>query len=187
MASLNICFLARPCYDVFSAKIYAELKKNFDSGVIGHFITSNSEESDYIKNTLGSDNVYIHEVSSYFKAHWDEFTKDDLVANEKKYDCAPVWEYIYMDRFLINRDYEYAVKIADGYFRFFEEIFQSGEIDFYYDEVIATLQSYVAYIVANKYGATYLSQAVARGGIDLEYHYFVSDPFEIPIDFPRII
>lgn len=83
MASLNICFLARPCYDVFSAKIYAELKKNFDSGVIGHFITSNSEESDYIKNTLGSDNVYIHEVSSYFKAHWDEFTKDDLVANEK--------------------------------------------------------------------------------------------------------
>ncbi len=185
MESLNICFLARPCYDVFSAKIYAELKRNFDSGVIGHFITSNAEESDYIKNSLGSDNVFIHEVSSYFKAHWDEFTKEDLIRNEKKYECAPVWEYIYMDRFLINRDYEYAVKIADGYFRFFEEIFQSGEIDFYYDEVIATLQSYVAYIVANKYGATYLSQAVARGGIDLEYHYFVSDPFEIPIDFPK--
>ena len=177
---MNICFLARPCFDKYSAAIFNEIKCNYDKDAIGHFITSNSKESEYIKQTVP--NAFIHETSSFLKANWNSYSQQDLIAVEREYDCAPIWRYIYTDRFLINRDYEYCVKVTVGLFRFFEKIFKNNQIDYYYSETIATLQCYIAYLVGKKYGVKYICQMTARG-LDSTHHYFLMDDFQANINF----
>lgn len=178
---IKVCFLARPSYDKFSTKIYKCIKQKYDSGMKATFITSNKKETEFVKNTLTGYEAKVYEVSEFFKENWEKFTHENLIKFEEKYDCAPIWKYIYTDRFLINADYEYCVKITTGYFFFYEQIFGQGDYDFYYDETIATLQSYLAYIVAKKYGTTYISQMTARAGLDAEYHYFLADPYQLNI------
>ena len=173
---MKICFLARPSFDRYSVAIYKNLKEKHDKKIEAIFITTNKKESDYVKNTI--DNACVYETSSYLKESWDSFTLERLCEYEKKYDCKPIWKYIYTDRFLINRDYDYVVRIATGLFSFFENIFESGNVDFYYSETIATLQCYIAYLVGKKYGVKYINQMCARGSLDSTYHYFVREEFQ---------
>lgn len=173
---MKICFLARPSYDRYSVAIYNNLLKNYDSTIKACFITSNNTESSFIRETI--ENAEIYETSSYLKDNWNSYSLDKLIEFEKKYDCAPIWKYIYTDRFLINRNYEYVVKITVGLFSFFENIFNTGEVDFYYSETIATLQCYIAYIVGKKYGVKYIAQMCARGSLDSSFHYFVKEEFQ---------
>ncbi|EHI61355.1 capsular polysaccharide export protein, LipB/KpsS family [Hungatella hathewayi] len=179
----NVCFMARPSYDKFSANIYASIKDRYDNNIKGYFITMNDKESSYIHNELGNDNIIICEVSKYFKENWEKFTFNWFCEFEKKYDCSPLWSYVYTDRFLINRDYEYVVKITVGYFMFFEDLFTKNEINFFYDETIATLQSYIGYLVGKKLKVKYLCQMTARGGLDASYHYFIDEPFQMDMLF----
>ena len=180
---MNICFLARPSFDKYSVEIYRNLVQR-DSEIAGFFVTTNEKESKYIHESLN--NVTTFETATYIKQYWESFNVERLVEFERKYDCAPIWKYIYTDRFLINRDYEYAVKITVGLFSFFEEIFSKNSIDFYYSEVIATLQCYIAYIVGKKYGVKYITQMTARGSLDSKYHYFSCDEFEHDINFNQL-
>lgn len=144
----------------------------------GVFITSDSKETKDVRKYLeGESDTRIVEVTEYFKENWDKFTYDKFVEFEKKYDCAPLWKYIYMDRFLIEADYEYCVKITSGYFMFWEELFKSGDIDYYYDEAVATLHTAIAYIVGCKYGVKYITQMVGRGEFGASHHYFSNDPY----------
>lgn len=182
---MKICFLARNGYDKFSTDVFNEIKKNHDESVEGHFITSNKRESKFVQEKCGEDNVYIYEVSAFFKEHWEEFTFNKFVEYETKYECEPLWKYIYTDRFLINRDYDYCVRITVGYFMYYESIFSKNKIDIYFDETIATLQSYLAYIVGRKYGVEYLSMMITRGSINCKYHYFINDPFQLNMCFPE--
>lgn len=176
MSKMNICFLARPSFDRYSVAILKNLRNRFDAKIGGFFITSNQKESAFIKNNI--ENAFIFETSKYLKAHWEEFSFDRFIGYEKKYDCEPIWKYIYTDRFLINRDYDYVVKITVGLFSFFEDIFSKNRIDFYYSETIATLQCYIAYIVGKKYNVMYIAQMCARGSLDSTYHYFVKEEFQ---------
>lgn len=173
---MKICFLARPSFDRYSVAIINNLRQKHDSKIEGCFITSNKSESKYIRDNI--DNAEIYETSSFLKTNWDTYSLEKLVEYEKKYECAPIWKYIYTDRFLINRDYDYVVKVTVGLFSFFENIFCTGKIDFYYSETIATLQCYVAYIVGKKYGVKYIAQMCARGRLDSTFHYFVKDAFQ---------
>ena len=172
---MNICFLARPAYDKVSTRVYKCLVEKFDPDTKGVFVTLDETETDFVKSQIPDAVVY--EISGFNKAHWAEYDESKLVEIEKKYDCAPIWSYIYTDRFLIDRDYDYAVKTTVGLFMFFEEIFSKQKIDFYYSEAIATLVCYVAYIVGKKYGVKYVSQMGARG-LDSTHHYFIDDPFQ---------
>lgn len=173
---MKICFLARPSFDRYSVAILKNLRERYDSTIEGFFITSNQSESNYVKNNIN--NVSIHETSKYIRDNWDVFNKEKLKEFETKYDCAPIWKYIYTDRFLVNRDYDYVIKITVGLFSFFEDIFENNNIDFYYSETIATLQCYIAFLVGKKYGVKYIAQMCARGSLDSTYHYFVSEEFQ---------
>lgn len=173
---MNICFLARPSFDRYSVAIINNLRNRFDADIGGYFITTNQRESQYIKDNV--ENPHIFETSTYLKEHWEEATLEKLIAYEKKYDCAPIWKYIYSDRFLINRDYDYCIKVTVGLFSFFEEIFSNYDIDFYYSETIATLQCYIAYLVGKKNEVKYICQMCARGSLDSTYHYFVREEFQ---------
>lgn len=173
---MKICFLARPSFDRYSVAILKELREKYDKEIEGIFITSNQSESLYVKNNI--ENVEICETSKYIKQHWNDFSLEKLVEYEKKYDCSPIWKYIYTDRFLINRDYDYVVKMTVGLFSFFEDIFSTQEVDFYYSETIATLQCYIAYIVGKKFDVKYIAQMCARGFLDSKYHYFVREEFQ---------
>lgn len=173
---MKICFLARPSFDRYSVAILKKLRSKYDNKIEGCFITSNAKESCYIEQNIND--VTICETSKFIKENWESFSKDKLIELEKKYDSAPIWKYIYTDRFLINRDYNYVVKITVGLFAFFEEIFSKGDIDFYYSETIATLQCFVAYLVGKRYGVKYIAQMCARGSLDSTYHYFVRDEFQ---------
>lgn len=173
---MNICFLARPSFDIYSVAILKNLREKYDSSIGGFFITSNSSESQYVKESI--DKVTICETSAFLREHWSKFSKNHLIEFEKKYDCSPVWKYIYTDRFLVNRDYNYVVKITVGLFFFFEDIFSNNKIDFYYSETIATLQCFIAYLVGKKYGVKYIAQMCARGSLDSTYHYFVKEEYQ---------
>lgn len=177
---MNICFLARPCFDKYSAAIYAELRKNYDPASEGYFITSNEKESRFIEENVPGAHVF--ETSRFLRDHWNTYTVNDLVAVEKEYECSPIWRYIYTDRFLIYRDYQYCINVTVGLFRFFEELFSNNNIDFYYSETIATLQCYIAYLVGKKYGVTYIAQMTARG-LDSTHHYFLKDDFQGNFNF----
>lgn len=174
--NICICFTARPAHNKFSAEIFKRIEEKYGH-IYGGFITSNQKESDYIKAILAGSEVNIYEVSDFFRNYWNEFTFDEFVKYEKEYNCEPIWNYIYTDRFLIYRDFDYCVKITVGYFRFFENVFKNFHYDYYYDEPISTLQSYLGYIVGKKHGVKYISQTGARGGIDDSFHYVLADPY----------
>lgn len=175
---LTICFQARPSYDVFSSLLFKKLKSERLPGLKGIFITSDAKETNDVKGYLkGELGIKIAEVSRFFQKHWDEFTYEKFVAFEKKYNCAPIWKYIYMDRFLIEADFNYCVKITAGYFFFWEALFKNGNVDYYYDEAVSTLHSAVAYIVGRKYGVKYLTQMVCRGEIEASHHFFSMVPY----------
>lgn len=176
---MKICFLARPSYDVYSTCLFIKLNDIANTNIDGIFITTNDKESAFVKRKLsGYNNIKIYETSSYLKKHWNEFTLEKLCMYEEKYDCKPIWKYIYTDRFLIKRDYDYCIHITVGLFQFFEEVFTSDKVDFYYSECIATLQCYIAFIVGKKTSVKYVSQMCARGVLDSTYHYFVADEFQ---------
>ncbi len=178
LQNLKICFQARPSYDVFSSKMFKKLKHSSLPGLRGIFITSDAKETRDVKGYLQQESdVEILEVSAYFEEHWEEFTQEKLVEYEEKYDCAPVWKYIYMDRFLIHDDYDYCVKITAGYFQFWESIFQNSDVDYYYDEAVATLHTALAYIVGRYHGVKYITQMVGRGEIEATHHFFANAPF----------
>lgn len=177
---MKICFLARPSFDVYSTVIFNKLKAHYDKNIEGFFITSNEKESNYIRKNVPEGHIF--ETSKFLRKNWMQYTVDDLVEMEKKYDCVPIWKYIYTDRFLINRDYDYCINVTVGLFKFFEDIFTKNRIDFYYSECIATLQCYIAYIVGQKYNVQYLTQMCARGGLDSTYHYFTTDPYQLNSD-----
>lgn len=179
---MKICFLARPAYDKVSTSIFNYLKESIDQNVAGIFITTTKQETEYVKSNVK--NAEIYETDEFIKKNWNSFTLDKLAYFEEKYDCRPIWSYIYTDRFLIECDYDYAVKITVGLFAFFESIFQNKKIDFYYSETIATLQCYIAYLVGKKYGVVYVSQMSARG-LDSTHHYFLCDPFQNIMNFNK--
>ena len=179
---MNICFLARPSFDRYSVAIINNLREKYDSNIGGYFITTNQKESQYVRDNV--ENPHIYETATFLKNHWNEATLEKLISYEKKYDCAPIWKYIYTDRFLINRDYDYCIRVTVGLFQFFEDIFSNNKIDFYYSETIATLQCYIAYIVGKKYGVQYIGQMCARGSLDSTYHYFVREEFQYNSKLP---
>lgn len=173
---MKICFLARSSFDRFSVALYTTMKKDFDSSLSAVFVTSNSSESKYVKSMIND--AEIRETSSFIRTNCGSYSVERLAEYERKYVCSPIWKYIYSDRFLVNRDYDYAVKITCGLFDFYGSIFKDGSVDFYYSESIATLQCYVGYIVGKFYGVKYVSQMCARGSLDSTYHYFVYDEFQ---------
>ncbi len=179
---MKICFLARPSFDKFTVGIYKDLKERYCKDLQGFFVTSNKKESSYVRENISE--AIVCETSAYIKEHWEECTLNKLVEFEEKYDCAPIWKYIYTDRFLINADYEYAIRITTGLFMFFENIFENNNVDIYYSECIATLQCYIAYLVGRKHGVRYLSQMLAREK-DLTHHYFLDDPYQGNMNFNK--
>lgn len=172
---MNFCFLARPDLDELSPKLFLEIKKTYDKDANGYFVTTNHKESSVVKSFYSD--AITFETSTYLKEHWNEFSEDKLGYFEKKYECAPIWKYIYIDRFLINRDYNYVVKITVGLFSFFENIFKKYKIDYYYSETIATLQCYIAYLVGKKTNTKYYGHMLARE-LDNTHHFVFNDPYQ---------
>ena len=171
---MKICFLARDTYDRFAVSLYQNMASKHDC-VDACFITTDSTETSIVRAEYPDAEVY--ETAIFIKQHYKECTIEKLSEYEKKYECAPIWKYIYSDRFLIYRKYDDAVAITAAYFMFFEELFKSGKIDYYYSEAIATLPCYIAYLVGKKLGVKYVSQMPARGNIDTTFHYFIYDEY----------
>ena len=164
---MKICFLARPLYDRYSAAVFEKLQEK-EPDDKGCFVVIDAEEEKYIAKKFPNSHVY--NFSSYYKNKEIECTLDKLSHFEEKYECKPIWKYIYTDRFLIHWDYEYAVKTTVALFYYFEDIFMSEKPDFYFSETIATLFCYVAYLVGKKTGTKYITLFGARG-LFSQYHY----------------
>ena len=180
--------MARRPFDDFSPAVYKKLREKHED-VKGVFITCDKKETAYIDNKFTEEekkNIEICEISKFMNAHWDEFTVEKLQEYEAKYDASPIWKYIYTDRYLIYRDYDYCVHTAAGLFAFWEYVFTAYNVDFFYDEVIATLLTYAAYLVGKKTGTGYYSLMFMRAcGMDLTHHYILNDPFEKMYDMPE--
>lgn len=178
--------MARDGLENFSPKVNRAIREGFDKDGKTVFIALDHKTGDRLRAKYNAHDVIIVELSAFMNAHWDEFTLEKLKEYEEKYDASPMWKYIYTDRFLINRDYDYCVHTAAGLFAFWEEVFTKYEIDFYYDEVVATLLTYAAYLVGKKTGTHYHSAMFLRGcGKDLTHHYILDDPYMMLYDFPE--
>ncbi|MCR5416412.1 MAG: hypothetical protein K6E79_06430 [Pseudobutyrivibrio sp.] len=179
----NLCFMARRDNHEFVPALFKEYRKKYEGNAI--FITCDTGETETVKRYFPDGDVTIVSLPEFMNAHWDEFTLEALSAYEKKYDASPMWKYIYTDRFLINRDYDYCVHTTAGLFAFWEYVFTTYNVDFYYDEVVGTLLTYVAYLVGRKTGTQYYSMLLMRSvGMDLTHHYILEDPFEMMYDMP---
>lgn len=182
----NIGFMARKTFLDFSAGMYKQYKKEFDADSKGVFIVMDASEVEEARAVLSETaDVTIVAIAPFMNEHWDEFTLEKLSYYEKKYDASPMWRYIYSDRFLIYRDYDYVVHTTAGLFAFWEYVFTTYQLDFYYDEVVATLLTYVAYLVGKKLGTHYYSMLLMRSvGMDLTHHYILNDPYEMIYNMP---
>jgi hypothetical protein len=177
---MKICFSVRPMYDDLSIKLFRCLRDEFKLDIEGVFVaTTKAEYVNAVRALSGypKDTCEIVNISEFIERNWDELSLLKLAEYEEKYECTPVWKIIYSDRFLINYSYEDAVKMTAGFFMFFEKLFSKHDISFYYDEVIATIQPYVAYYVGKKHGVEYFSQMIARG-LDRTHHYFINDIYQ---------
>ena len=173
---MRICFSARDGNNAFTPRLFKKLNVINAQNIEAAFITMNEKETKRVKDIVEKQ-VEIFQLNLYIKEYWDEINTNDLAYYENKYECAPIWKLIYTDRFLVNYEYEYTVKTVIAHFRFFEHIFENNKFDVYYDEAIATLHSYVAYVVSKYFGTIYISQMVVRG-FDSEYHYFLDGPYQ---------
>lgn len=169
---MKICFSSRHVYDEASKKLYLELSKI--GKIEATFIVNNNAERDNIKGSIP--NACIVNISELVEQNWETAKKEKLESFEKKYQMSPIWRYIYTDRFFPNHDYSYTVTMVKAFFIAYQTVFEK-EYDFYYDETIATMQSYIAYFVGKANGTKYISQMVARG-FDTTHHYFLTDPFQ---------
>ena len=147
--------MTRDGFEEFTPQVYQQIKENFDKDGTAVMITMDKKTGNRLRKKFPNNEVTIIELAEFMNAHWDEFTLDKLKEYEKKYDAAPMWKYIYTDRYLIYRDYDYCVHTAAGLFAFWEYVFTEYKIDFYYDEVIATLLTYAAYLVGKKLGVRF--------------------------------
>ena len=183
----TICFMARRPFEDFSPAVYKKLKAAHDD-VKAVFIVCDKQEAAYVLAKFSEEekqDIQVVSISEYMNVHWDEFTVEKLSEVEKAFDAAPIWKYIYTDRYLIYRDYDYCVHTAAGLFAFWEHVFTTYHVDFFYDEVIATLLTYAAYLVGKKTGTSYYSLMFMRAcGMDLTHHYILNDPFEKMYDMP---
>lgn len=179
---MKICFNARPSFDKLSTEIFLSIKNNHMKDMEALFITNDKPESDFILSKIP--NAKVREVSSFIKRNWNQYSLEKLSYYETKYNCEPIWEYIYTDRFLINQDYDYCVKMTVGLFHFFEDIYCKEKVNYYYDETIATLQTYISFLVGKFYGVKYISQMTARG-LDSTHHFFLNDPYQYNMNFDK--
>lgn len=176
---MNFCFLSRPSLDVFSPKLFLEIMENYDKNAKGVFVVTDTKESNKVKSIIPD--AITCETAAFLREKWNELSFDLFCEYEKKYDCKPLWKYIYTDRFLINRNYDYVIKVTAGLFKFFEQLYKEHEINIYYSETIATLHCYIAYLVGRKMGVHYYGQTGARS-LDGTHHYTFDDPFMSNID-----
>lgn len=178
-----LCLMARRGYDHISTSIFNCLQEKHRGEIECVFVTSNTQETKYVEKHVKTSKFNCKEVSSYFNLNWNDFTEDKLIYYEHKYDCSPIWKYIYTDRFLINQDREYCIKTAIGFFAFFEMVFNVYNVDYYYDEAISTLETYIAYIVGLRNHTKYVSLLDARGAeLFGKYHYYSIDPNEMAVE-----
>ncbi len=181
----NLCFMTRDGFEEFTPGVGQAIKENFDKDGNIVYITMDDKTAGRLKKKFPNEDVTIVQLSTFMNEHWDEFTLEKLKEYEEKYDASPMWKYIYTDRYLIYRDYDYCVHTAAGLFAFWEYVFTTYKIDFYYDEVVATLLTYAAYLVGKKIGARFHSAMFMRAcGKDLTHHYILNDPFEMMYDMP---
>ena len=90
---MKVCFVARPNFDKLSSHLYLALKQRLGKNFAAGFITCNAKESSYIKQSVGDSKVY--QLNSFIEKHWDELSLEKLCKYEKKFQCYPIWEYIY--------------------------------------------------------------------------------------------
>ena len=173
-------FTARRGMETLGFKSFMEIKNKYDKDAKALFVATDAREAAVVeKMAKGNPDITIIQFAKYIDEHWDEFTVDRLSQIEKEYDCAPIWQIIYTDRILINCDYDYTVHIAAGMFSFWEYVFEKYNVGWFYDEAMATLHSYAAYIVGKKTGTHFFSQLLLRGNqMEYTWHYLLDDPYQ---------
>lgn len=173
-------FTARKVLSLFNFKIYDEIKQNRDKDAVGVFVVCDEKEAKNVRKYFPErEDIVIESFSAYINKHWNEYNVSMLAEIEKKYDASPIWKYIYTDRILINRDYDYCVKITCGLYDFWDYLFTKYSPRAYYDEAISTLFTFSAYQVGLKTGTRFFSQLMVRGNnMEFTYHYLLDEPLQ---------
>lgn len=176
---MKICYYAWSSYTIFSIELHREiLSRGIDYSAI--FVVNNSKERDKVHKSFPEARVYL--ATEFLEKNHERFTILEFINCEKRFKIESLWGLVLSDRFLHDQPYDYVIKIATGYLKFFEMIFNEEHPDFFFNEVVAVFSSYAAYYVGKAYGVKYVAPMATRTH-GSSHHYFVSDPFQLNMNF----
>ena len=183
---MKVCFFAD--YEQIAEPIlyfYKKLKEEYDDSLEMSCLLDNKILGKYVYKKLGEDreNIRLIILSDYLKENWKSFNYERLISFEKKYHCSCM-SMLYSDRFLKKRSFEDCVKVMCGYFDLFEDIFGKDGCDFFINEAISDVYTYIAYVVGESYGTSFCAQLVAPGFSGTK-HYYTQSPFQYNCNFER--
>jgi hypothetical protein len=170
---MKMCFYARAIQTEFFPHIAREL---VHEGVEAVFITQIADETARVRAILPDAPVY--ELTAFLREHWETFDTATLGEIEARFDIPSMWGLFYTDRFLMKYKEEDARRFIVGHFRFFEYVFTRESPDFFVNESVAILAAYVAYLVGQCTGTSYLGIMPGRTHA-LSHVYFIKEPFQL--------
>ncbi len=167
-----ICLYARSLQATLYARIGLQLEAR---GYRTVYIVQNDRE----EAEVGSHDVSgpIYNLTRYIRENWsnrkilDALTLDQI---ERKYDIESVWSLFYTDRYLIQYDYDDAVRFIKLHVAFFDDIATTHKVNYLLNEGIALFSSYIFYYVARNYNCRYFGIICPRN-FSMEKIFFTTD------------
>jgi len=178
---MKVCYYAWSSYNRFAIEIHREISlRRIEYNAI--FVVNNFNEKKAILDTF--QDVEVYSATEFMEKNYKNFTESEFIRCEKQYNIESLWSLILSDRFLYDQPHDYVIRIATGYLLFFEFIFKKEHPDYFFNEVIAVFSSYAAYFIGTAYGVKYVAPMASRTH-GSSHHYFVSDPFQLNMNFDQ--
>lgn len=120
-------------------------------------------------------------LADYFTIGTGRYTKSEIALLEKKYNLINLWNVVYFDRYLKNKDEEYIIKQISYYLYAWEEIFKNYKPDFIINETVTGLWNYIPFALSKYYNCDYLGILFTK---NTNRYFFSRDIFG---SFPQMV
>ncbi len=142
---MNLCFDSRAGIDEVFKLIIKKLKNR--KGINITCAVHNAFEAKVHKR-LGINVEYV--LEDYLRTNWDRLPADtrQIKSYEQMYHFeVPLWQMIYSDRHLRNKNKSYVYKTITGMIQWWEQIIEDKSPDFIVSETVVGMWNYIPYVL----------------------------------------
>lgn len=169
---LNICFFTRNVNLRFLAYSGCQFEK-IGSNV--SYITDTPDDAKNLKTAQCTGHEY--NLVQYIELNWHNkqvLDSVDLTSIEEEYKIESLWRILYTDRFLIYAKYNDVIKFMKLHIRFFLEILEKEQFNYFIYENISHFSAYIFFLLCKGNGITYIGFSGARNYADTKC-FFTND------------